>query len=137
MHQNIKLKDKKYILDTSALIALLERENGYEVILDKLDKSIISTVTLSEFVSVLIRKSLTEDDIDKIRKNLLPDIIVFCEEISVEAGKLISITKPYGLSLGDRACIATGSKYNLTIYTTDKIWDKLNDILDADIIVMR
>ena len=44
-------------------------------------------------------------------------------EISAE---ILPYTKPYGLSLGDRACLATAINYNLELLTADKIWTKVN-----------
>ncbi|WP_395476404.1 hypothetical protein [Rickettsia endosymbiont of Pantilius tunicatus] len=48
----------------------------------------------------------------------------------------MSYTKQYGLSLGDRACIATGIYHNIAIYTTDKIWAELK-IKNANIRLIR
>ena len=87
--------------------------------------SAISSVNLSELVAVLARSGISDIDIDEMVKDIVSEIIPFCEDTSIKAGKLLTITKPYGLSLGDRACIATGNYYKLEIYTTDKVWLKL------------
>lgn len=39
---------------------------------------------------------------------------------------LIKHTKPFGLSLGDRACLALGMKMNLPVLTADRAWAKLD-----------
>lgn len=56
----------------------------------------------------------------------MPIVIPFSEDIAKLAGKLIKDTQIFGLSLGYRACIATGIIHNMTVYTTDKIWAELN-----------
>jgi PIN domain nuclease of toxin-antitoxin system len=56
---------------------------------------------------------------------LIETILPFREETALHAGTLISATKEFGLSLGDRACIATAMLNNLEIITVEKIWDKL------------
>lgn len=75
-------------------------------------------------------------EIDKIITDIVPTIIPFSKEVAIEVGKLTSFTKQYGLSLGDRACIATGMYHNMIIYTTDKIWAELK-IKDANIKLIR
>jgi PIN domain nuclease of toxin-antitoxin system len=134
MTQNIK--NKKYILDTSALIALLQNEPGSEIVRDKLNSSLISSVSLCELVAFLSKNQIEEEDIEEIIKNIVPDVVDFNADISILGGKLIKVTQNYGLSLGDRACIATGIHYGLQIYTADKIWSKLNNI-EPGIVIIR
>ena len=94
-------------------------------------------MNLSELVAVLARSGVKEGDIDEIIRDLIPEIIPFSEDISIKTGKLAKLTQTYGLSLGDRACIATGNYYNMTIYTADKLWLELKSMINANIIVIR
>ena len=125
MQINSKLKGKKCLLDTSALIVLLKKESGYEVIENVIASSAISSVNLSELVAVLTRSGVSEQDIDEIISDLVPEIVPFYEAISIKTGKLAKLTQNYGLSLGDRACIALGITLGLPIYTADKVWAEL------------
>jgi len=50
-------------------------------------------------------------------------------------GKLRIITKKFGLSLGDRACLALASAKKLPVITTDKQWQNLDT--DIKIIQLR
>lgn len=115
----------KVLLDTSALLALLKKEQGYEIVATIIASSAISSVNLSELVAVLTRAGVLESDIDEIITDLVPEIAPFCENISIKAGKLSKLTQVYGLSLGDRACLATGDYYQMEIYTADKVWAEL------------
>lgn len=128
-------RNKKILLDTSAIIALLKKEPGYEILEDLVANSSISSVNLSELVAVLVRSGIAENEIDEIITDILPEIIPFSEDLAIQAGKLAKHTKDFGLSFGDRACIATGINHNMTIYTTDKIWQELKSL--ADIILVR
>lgn len=128
-------KNKKTLLDTSAIITLLKKEPGYQILEDLIANSSISSVNLSELVAVLVRSGITETEIDQIITDLVPEIIPFCENLAIQAGKLANQTRGLGLSLGDRACIATGIHHNRAIYTTDKIWQELK--APADIILVR
>ena len=136
MQINSKLKGKKFLLDTSALIALLKKESGYEVIENVIASSTISSVNLSELVAVLTRSGVSEQDIDEIISDLVPEIVPFCEAISIKTGKLAKLTQNYGLSLGDRACIALGTTLGLPIYTADKVWAELK-LENTDIRLIR
>ena len=136
MQTNLKKKENKVLLDTSALIALLKKETGYEKVEHVLANSAISSVNLCEFVSILAKNNIPDHEIDDITQDIIPEIITFSEEIANIAGKLCRFTKDFGLSLGDRACIATGVCFDLTVYTADKIWCDL-DIPDLKLVLIR
>jgi PIN domain nuclease of toxin-antitoxin system len=50
------------------------------------------------------------------------------------AGELVTQTRPYGLSLGDRACLALAIQRKATVYTTDAAWKKLNLGIEVEVI---
>jgi PIN domain nuclease of toxin-antitoxin system len=114
----------------------LRREAGDKLLEDVIGNSSISSVNLSEFVSVLTRTKIAQNEIDEIITDIVPEIIPFPGDIAILAGKLINYTKGYGLSLGDRACIANGVYYDMIIYTADKIWAEL-EIKNANIKLIR
>lgn len=130
-------KKNKVLLDTSALIALLKKEPGHEMVSDIIANSAISAVNFGELIAVLTRANVSESDIDEITSDLIPEIIPFCENISKKAGKLSKLTQSYGLSFGDRACLATGEYYNMEIYTADKVWTKLKHKIPSKIILIK
>jgi PIN domain nuclease of toxin-antitoxin system len=65
-------------------------------------------------------------DIKIILSKLNLNIIPFDETLAINAGNLRNATKIIGLSLGDRACLATGILFKLPIITTDRIWKELD-----------
>ncbi|MDG1437117.1 MAG: type II toxin-antitoxin system VapC family toxin [Rickettsiaceae bacterium] len=132
-----KPKSNKILLDTSALIALLKKEPGYKKVDEVVAHSAISSVNLCELVSILAKNSIPENAIDDIINDIVPEIIPFCENLGVKAGKLSSFTKEYGLSLGDKACIATAEYYSMEVYTADKIWAKLENNISTKITIIR
>jgi PIN domain nuclease of toxin-antitoxin system len=46
----------------------------------------------------------------------------------------VRITRPYGLSLGDRACLALAIRRKATVYTTDAAWKNLNLGIEVEVI---
>jgi PIN domain nuclease of toxin-antitoxin system len=125
----------KYILDASAVLALINKEVGWEKVYDVFSDSYFCSVNLSEVVAKLVDINLPEAEITKIIKHLNLKLISFNYSIALRAGLLKSITKTKGLSLGDRACIATAIVKKLPILTADKIWKEIP--LPVEIILIR
>lgn len=117
----------KIIFDASALIALFAKENGYQTIKSHMKDAIISSVNIAEVYKYCIEtQSLTQNDARKLIELSDVRIIDFCHEQALISSTIIHKTKAYGLSLGDRACIALALFKNHPILTCDKIWEKLD-----------
>jgi PIN domain nuclease of toxin-antitoxin system len=126
----------KVLFDASALLILINKEKGNEIAEKCLGNIIISSVNHSEVCSKLMDYGMSDIECADIIDSLVSKVIDFDIELSLMAAKLKNYTKQKGLSLGDRACIATGIKYNLEIYTADKAWIECK-ILDAKIKLVR
>lgn len=114
----------RYVLDSSALIALINKEPGSERVKKALSGSIMSAVNVSEVVAVLIRLSIPQDKIQVLLTNLVHAVIPFNEEQAFIAGYLYS--KGQGLSLGDRACLSLGKTKNMPVLTSDRKWAEVD-----------
>ncbi len=125
----------KVVVDASAVLALLNQEDGSEEISQLIGNAVISSVNLSEVVAKLTDKRMTKTDIEQILSNLNLEIIPFSNQQAFRAGMLRPLTKSFGLSLGDRACLALGIALNLPVITTDGVWANLN--LGVEIRVVR
>ena len=55
----------------------------------------------------------------------LQQVVPFDEEQARIAGDLVLQTRPLGLSLGDRACLALAMALKAPVYTADTGWKKL------------
>ena len=62
-------------------------------------------------------------------------IVPFDEVLSFHTGSFANVTKPYGLSLGDRACLALALQNGYSAVTADRVWQELN--IEVDIKVIR
>lgn len=123
----------KYVLDASAVLALLFLENGSEKVGPILSESAISTVNVAEALTKLVqdRVSLKKASKDFFSLNLR--VIDFSIPQSVKAAALRPLTKHLGLSLGDRACLALAIQENATAVTADRSWSDL-DICPIEVI---
>ena len=53
----------------------------------------------------------------------LPLIVIDLDaHLAIEAGAMLAQTKPFGLSLGDRACLALAKREGLPALTADRTW---------------
>jgi PIN domain nuclease of toxin-antitoxin system len=115
-----------YVLDASALLSLLNSEDGSDLVLGFLPDSVISTVNLAEVVTRLSILSMPEGEVREALTLLGLEIIPFDEEQAFRAGLLSAYTQPLGLSLGDRACLALALTTQSTALTADRVWKDLD-----------
>lgn len=117
----------KNVLDASAVLAVLNSEQGEKIVIPLLADSAISTVNLTEIGAKLLDAGMNEASAQIAVSVLgIGQVTDFDEELAWEAAQLRAVTKQYGLSLGDRACLALAMKLNVPAVTADKQWSKLN-----------
>ncbi len=122
------------ILDASALLALLQSETGADRVQAVLSKAVISSVNWSEVVQKL---SVFDENAADIRPELEAiglKIVPFTAQQAEICASLWAMSKPYGLSLGDRACIALGIQKKKTVLTADKVWTQLTLPIQIEVI---
>jgi PIN domain nuclease of toxin-antitoxin system len=115
----------EYVLDASALLAMLQNEPGAEFVQKKLQNSVISSVNFSETVSRLVRHGMPENEIQDLLNLLGLEIIPFFEEQAYQCGFMSSSTKSTGLSFADRACLALAQQLDRIALTADRAWMSL------------
>jgi PIN domain nuclease of toxin-antitoxin system len=123
------------VLDASAVFALLWNEPGIERVQAQLNGAFVSAVNVAEIYS---KSSERLQDLGATRQVLLNMPILirpFDEACSLLTGELRLATHAYGLSLGDRACLATAIIENRSVMTADKAWRNLD--VGVEIIVIR
>jgi len=122
------------ILDASAVLAYLHGENGGLAVEKVLRGAFISTVNWCEVVQKLRTKSIDDKAVRQELNALGVSFIPFSLEHADKTGELWQVTAPFGLSLGDRACLATGLIENMSVMTADQIWQKIPLPLDIQLI---
>jgi PIN domain nuclease of toxin-antitoxin system len=112
-------------LDASAVLALVHGEPGAERVLAVLDRAVMSAVNLAEVVSRLAERGRPPTDIRRQLTRLPLDIVPVDEDLGYEAGFLRPATRPIGLSLGDRICLALAARLGATALTADRAWTRV------------
>jgi PIN domain nuclease of toxin-antitoxin system len=126
------------VLDASALLAFLFREEGHERVARALADSCMSTVNLAE---VLGRFERDGRDAALVHRRLRASGIAwipFGREDAARAAALVPLTRQLGLSLGDRACLALARVREATALTADRAWRELDaEAIGAAVEVIR
>ncbi len=111
--------NSKVVLDASALLCLLNDEPGAERVLDVLTRSVVGTANLAEVVSKLRECGVSLDEVHEALGGLHLDVRPLSAAQAMIIGDLRPATKPLGLSLGDRACLALAVDLRAEMLTTD------------------
>lgn len=119
------------VLDTSALLAYLHGEPGADRVGEILEQtSVMSVVNWAETLSWFTARDQNPVTIIQTleAKGLLGgllEILPMTEEDALNIARLRPLTKAYGLSLGDRACLSLGLKLSVPVLTADRVWAEL------------
>ena len=110
------------VLDSSAILAVIQNEPGQENVRPFLNGALVSTVNLAEVTTHLARSGAPQFIIEKAISKLSIHPYSFPNELVSLTGMLVQKTRQYGLSLGDRACLALGITKGFPVITADTIW---------------
>jgi ribonuclease VapC len=126
-----------FMLDASAVLAVLLEEPGGDFVFEQMRGSQISVVNLSEVYATLIDGGMSFDEAQEIVEPLPIRIRTFRDGHAWQTAKLRPITKKFGLSLGDRACVTQAMFADLPILTGDRRMAAAQEVLDIDIRLIR
>lgn len=114
-----------YVLDASALLALLQNERGAAAVEPLLDRSAISSVNWSEVLQKALSRGIDVDHLGDDLGALGLVVAPFTTADAERAAHLWAATRHLGLSLGDRACLALGLLLRAPVLTADRSWATL------------
>jgi PIN domain nuclease of toxin-antitoxin system len=115
-----------YVLDASALMAVLRREPGADFVRSRMAGATMSTVNASEAIMRSIEKGLSEELVTMLIAAERLELAPFDAEHALAAARLRPATSRAGLSFADRACIATAIRLGATVVTADRVWASLD-----------
>ncbi|HXR40208.1 MAG TPA: type II toxin-antitoxin system VapC family toxin [Terracidiphilus sp.] len=114
------------VFDASAILVLLLHERGEDKLAgDLLSRSVASTVNLAEVQSKLAKRGGHPDEAWEDALSAVNSVEPYTGEHAKIAGSLITATGQYGLSLGDRSCLALAIALKAPVYTTEQAWRNL------------
>jgi ribonuclease VapC len=113
-----------YVLDASAVLCLLQEEKGAERVARLLPAAVIGAVNYAEVVGKLVESGIDEATADGLMDTLQLKVIPFDRIQARLAGALRATTRKFGLSLGDRACLALAAAEGAIALTCERVWTK-------------
>ncbi len=129
------MSELAYVLDASTLLCVMGGERGADAVEALMPDAVIGAVNLSEVVAKLQERGVPDDAIDASIDDLGLTVIPFDADQAIRAGKLRTLTRGSGLSLGGRACLALAAATGATALTTDRAWAGLG--VDIRVHVVR
>lgn len=126
-----------FILDASAVLAVVLGETGADYVLQHTYKTHLMTVNFSEAIAKLMEYGVSAKDAGKQISRLDCIIHDFNSDLAERTAVLHGLTKDFGLSLGDRACLSLGQLLNLPVLTSDRRMSESAAVLGLDIRQIR
>ncbi|MGI5196308.1 type II toxin-antitoxin system VapC family toxin [Streptomyces sp. CA-288835] len=139
-------RETPVVLDSSAVLAWVFREEGADFVDELLPESSMSTANFAEVTTVCLRRGYLNPP-DQLHQDLTA--LGLCVEPTsvdeaVRAGKLVYESyrerQHYGgrtLALGDALCIALGERLNRPLVTGDTLWKDLEDRFTVPVNLFR
>ena len=116
------------VLDASALLAYLRDEVGWVATAEAMAEG--AAISAANYAEVLSKAAEEGEDPDRLAERLEAEGVIgggvevfpVTEADARVIARLRPLTRPAGLSLGDRACIALGLRLGCAVLTTDRQW---------------
>lgn len=128
-----------YVLDASALLAVLLDEDGAEVVGPHLRGGDVSIINVCEVLTKAVEQGGDVDHVQRALDGYHFRTRAFRDEHVRQVALLRPATKRLGLGFGDRACLVQGMFSRRPILTGDREWLKLDldPALGIDIRLIR
>ena len=110
------------VLDSSAILAVLNDEPGADVVEAVMDDALISTVSYAEVVAKLVERGSSSMEAQSALQSMALTSVDFDIGLAQRTGVLRRETLKRGLSLGDRACLALAEREGVPALTSDRSW---------------
>jgi len=110
------------VLDSSAILAVLNNEVGADTVVAVLDDALVSTVNYSEVVAKLMERGSTSAQAQSALRSIALTTVDFDIALAQRTGALRAETIRRGLSLGDRACLSLAEREGVPAVTGDRNW---------------
>ena len=125
------------VLDSSALLAFARQEPGAQIVGLKLSSGHVNAVNASEFVQKLDQYGDDGPRALEMLESLGLHVHATERADALAAARIYRVGKPFGLSLGDRVCLALAQRLAAEVLTADTIWLEAAAVLGLSIKSVR
>lgn len=123
------------VLDASAFLALIHKEPGGAHVVEYLPRALMSAANYAEVLHALARTGIEIELARNLVAALRIEVVPLTADIAAGVASLGVAGSPSGLSLGDRACLATAAEFGVPVVTADRVWSKVD--LGVHVICIR
>lgn len=114
------------LLDASALLTFIFEETGETQVRQAFRSgAYITTVNIAEVAMKMLREGYTREEVELLVPTLPIQHVDVDDTLAYQSAFIDQQTKKFGLSLGDRICLAAAQKYGYTVMTADQAWKKI------------
>lgn len=110
------------VLDSSAVLAVLNNEPGADAVVAILDDALVSTVNYAEVIGKLVERGSSYNLAQAVLRTIALTTVDFDIALARRTGALRAETIKRGLSLGDRACLSLAEREGVPAVTGDRAW---------------
>ena len=125
------------VLDASVILAAILGEPGGDIVFERIEGAVVSTVNIAEVYSYASVNGLATDALDAFFGETGVEQIAFDHAQAIRAGELAGVTRQLGLSLGDRACLALAAIRKVEVLTADRPWAKAAKAVGVTVTLLR
>lgn len=123
-----------HVVDASVVLAYALGEPGGDALLNGGGPFYLSTVNLAEVLTRMADRDVSTRDAMQIFRRLPIEHVDHGRDEARRTAELRATTRRFGLSLGDRACLALAQRMELPVLTGDRKWAELEIGLDIRLI---
>lgn len=126
------------VVDASAIVAFLNGEPGGEITEEWFDRgAIVSALNIQEVISRLMRDGISRSHSEEAIAGLGIEVRNLTWTLALEGGAMAVLTRPRGLSHGDRACLALAKQAGVPAVTADRAWAEVAEDIGVEIVLVR
>jgi PIN domain nuclease of toxin-antitoxin system len=123
------------VLDSSAVLAVINAEPGAARVIELLDGALLSAVNHAEVMTKLAERGMDRDLARSTVLKIGVEVVEYGIDLADRTGELRPQTRHLGLSLADRACLALAEREGVPAVTGDQKWSNLG--LAIEVLLIR
>jgi len=127
------MSDERYVIDASALLAMLGREPGGDAVATLLSIALVSAVNWSEVLQKARGHGIDTHGLREDLESLGVELVPFGADEAAAAADLWH-RGGRSIAMADRACLATAAIRGCTAVTADRAWASLDLGVDVEVI---
>lgn len=109
------------VLDSSAVLALILNEDGRQVVAAAIAAGAgLCRVNLAEVATRCVLVGMPQSAVRNLVARLPVELVDGDADLALRAADMAPLTKPFGLSLGDRYCLALAARAGVPALTADR-----------------